>query len=64
MDTTRFARKVFAVTVTGIAYSGETITETVNVETHGDAEQAKRIVITQAWPMRMRTAERWDVARV
>lgn len=64
MDTIRFARKVFAVTITGIAWNGETVTETVTVETHGDAEQARYVVQTQAFPARIRKVEQWEMVQV
>lgn len=61
---TDFTRKVFRVTMDGIDWNGKPATATKMVETFGDAEQAKYIVIKQDFPSFIRKVETWTVERV
>jgi hypothetical protein len=64
MDTTRFAAKVFAVTVHGISWTGETVAVTVEVATHGDAKQAEYVVLRDNFPTNVRKVERFETVRL
>lgn len=61
MDLTR---KVFAVTITGISWTGEPVTVTKTVETHGNDAQAYHVILTQDFPSNIRKVEGWTAERV
>lgn len=61
---TDWTLKHFRVTMTGLGWNGTTRTDTVEVTTHGDAEQAKYVVVKDHFPPQMRKVEVWDIERV